>query len=124
MPNSTSSAVARKALGVIRLVFGTLALTMPQVLVQRFPEPGQKATAATYAFRMFGIRTVIIGLELLLLKDAELERAANIAPVIHGSDTVAAFLAARYGQLPKRMGTALVAVSAFNTVLSVIGRRR
>jgi hypothetical protein len=124
MPNSTSSAAARKALGVIRLVFGTLALTMPHVLVRRFPEEGPNATAAEYAFRMFGVRTVVIGLELLLLKGTELERAAKIAPVIHGSDTVAAFLAARYGQLPKRMGTTLVAVSAFNTVLSVIGRRR
>jgi hypothetical protein len=124
MPDTTSSAVARKTLGAIRLTFGTLALTMPHVLVRRFSEEGQNATAATYAFRMFGIRTVIIGLDLLLLKGAELERAANIAPVIHGSDTVAAFLAARYGKLPKRAGITLVTISAFNTVLSLIGRRR
>jgi hypothetical protein len=90
MPDSTSSAMPRKALGVIRLIFGTFALTLPHVLVRRFSGQGQNETAATYAFRMFGIRTVIIGLELLLLKGAELERAANIAPVIHGSDTVAA----------------------------------
>jgi hypothetical protein len=116
--------MARKALGVIRLIFGTFALTLPHVLVRRFSGQGQNETAATYAFRMFGIRTVIIGLELLLLKGAELERAANIAPVIHGSDTVAAFLAARYGHLPRRTGVMLVAISAFNTVLAVIGRKR
>jgi hypothetical protein len=97
---------------------------MPHVLVHRFSEQGQNATAATYAFRMFGIRTVIIGLELLMLKGAELQRAANIAPVIHGSDTVAAFLAARYGKLPRRMGIILITISAINTVLSLIGRRR
>jgi hypothetical protein len=101
-----------------------LALTIPQVLVRRFSEQDQAATPATHGFRMFGVRTVIIGLELLLLKGAELERAANIAPVIHGSDTVAAFLAARYGHLPKRTGVMLVAISALNTVLSVIGRMR
>ncbi|MCU1531641.1 MAG: hypothetical protein JWO49_1212 [Arthrobacter sp.] len=122
MPGSTSGAVARKALGVIRLTFGTVALTAPQVLMHRFS--GQDAAAATYAFRMFGVRTVIIGLELLLLKGAGLERAVNVAPIIHASDTVAALIAARSGQLPQRTGAILVAVSAVNTVLSLIGRRR
>jgi hypothetical protein len=116
--------MARKALGAIRLTLGALALTMPQVLVRRFSERSENATAATYAFRMFGIRTIIIGLELLMLKGAELQRVSNIAPVIHGSDTVAAFLAARSGRLPKSMGVMLVAVSAINTLLSLIGRRR
>lgn len=116
--------MARKALGAIRLTLGTLALTMPHLLVRRFSEQGQHATAATYAFRMFGVRTVIIGLELLMLKGAELQRVANVAPVIHGSDTVAAFLAARYGKLPKRTGIILVAVSAINTLLALMGRRR
>lgn len=77
MQASTSSAMARKALGAIRHTLGTLALTMPHLLVRRFSEQGQNATAATYAFRLFGVRTVIIGLELLTLKGAELQRVSK-----------------------------------------------
>jgi hypothetical protein len=131
MPASISGAVARKSLGVIRIGFGAAALVVPHFLVKNFqakpegPEASRdKAIAAQYAFRLFGIRTVIIGFELLLLKGAALERAANLAPIIHGSDTISAFIAAKYGPLPKRMGIILVAIPAVNTGLSVLARRR
>jgi len=131
MSASISSTVARKSLGVIRIGFGAAALVVPHFLIKNFrtkpeesEEAREKAIAAQYAFRLFGIRTVIIGLELLVLKGPALERAANLAPIIHGSDTVSAFIAAKYGPLPKRMGIMLVAISAVNTGLSLLARRR
>lgn len=124
--------VARKALGLVRLTFGSIALAAPHILIHRISSPNSEdvsradpdETAAKYAFRLFGVRTVIIGLELLLLKGAPLDRAANLAPVIHGSDTVAAILAARSGRLSARTGLMLVSVSALNTALSFLARRR
>jgi hypothetical protein len=64
---------ARIALATIRLVNGGLALLAPEVMLRRFeagrqadpgagPDPGR---VAVYPLRMFGIRTVVLGIQLL-----------------------------------------------------------
>lgn len=112
---------ARRALGVVRLVFGTSALVAPQLLVRRIEGPGASSPAAVYAFRMFGIRTVLLGRELLLGEPGPgLRRALAQAPVIHGADTVTATLLTASGQVPRRTGLSPVAVSLANTVLAVL----
>ena len=71
---------------------------------------------------MFGVRTILIGLDLLCSDSDAHTDAIRMAPLIHASDTVAALLAARSGTLPTRTATSIVAISAINTVLAVLMR--
>ncbi len=76
--------------------------------------------ATDYALRLFGVRTILIALDFLIPNKSERDHAIRVAPLIHASDTVAAYLTARSGVLPQRAGTMLVAISAFNTLLSLL----
>jgi hypothetical protein len=111
---------ARIALAVIRLVNGALALLAPATLARRTGVDPSRNGAALYALRLFGIRTVIIGAELLLLRDDQLRRALRQAIAIHLSDTLAAATAGRRGYLPRRSARTATAISAVNTGLSVV----
>lgn len=113
---------ASRTLGAVRLTTGTLGLFAPQILVQRFGKSTQNEVAAAYAFRLFGVRTIILGVELLLMKGQAREQAVKLAPIIHGSDTLAALIAARQGNLPKAAGLSLVGISAINTALALLSR--
>lgn len=114
---------ARTALGLLRLTFGTLALLAPGRLVARVEGPGARSPAAVYAFRMFGVRTVLIGRTLLRGEGPVLHRALEEAPLIHGADTATAALLTLSGQVPRRTGLSLVAVSGLNTTLALLARR-
>jgi hypothetical protein len=95
------------ALAGIRLANGTTGLVAPQELARRL----------LYALRLFGVRTVVIAIELLRREPAALRTALPI----HASDTVAAVLLAR--RLPARQGAAVVGISAPNTLLALLARR-
>src|SRR4051794_10018413 len=56
---------ARLALGGIRLFNGTVALLAPGWLVRRVGLDPDTNPIASYVFRMFGIRTVLLGVVLL-----------------------------------------------------------
>ena len=73
--------------------------------------------ALLYALRLFGVRTVVMALELLRCEPAALRAALPI----HASDTIAAVLLAR--RLPARQGAAVVGISALNTWLAVLAGR-
>jgi len=122
MANAEVANGARIALAVLRLTFGTLGLLAPQVLVRRIEGDDAKSPAAIYAFRLFGIRTILLGRELLVQKGPELRSSLNEAPLVHGSDTITATLLALGGRVPPRSGLSLVTVSAVNTALSLIAR--
>ena len=120
MPVGTA---ALRALAVIRIVNGLLALVFPAVLVRRTSaDPSDRSPY--YAFRMFGIRTVVLGADLLLLQGAALERATRQAVVIHSSDTVCAVVGGLRGDLPRRAARITVAISSVNTVLAVLAYRK
>jgi hypothetical protein len=110
---------ALRALAVIRLVTGFLALVFPVLLVSRTSEDPSD-TAPYYAFRMFGIRTVVLGADLLLLQGAALERATKEAVIIHSSDTVCAAIGGIRGDLSTRAARITVAISSVNTALAVL----
>lgn len=113
----------RVALALLRTSFGLAGLVRPELLVRRVDGAGPPSPAAVYAFRMFGIRTVVIGSQLLA-RDAEVRHAAvATAPVIHAADTVTATLLTVRGAVPRGVGAPLVAVSAANTVLAVLAAR-
>lgn len=110
---------ARVSLALIRLVNGVLALVAPQVLTKRFDEEHDAPPVAHYAFRMFGVRTVLIALDLLRKPGSKRSHAVHAAPLIHASDLGAAIMAARSGLVPKRTGQIIVAISGLNTLLAL-----
>ncbi len=56
---------ARYALALIRIVNGAIALVAPSIIVKRFGETPGESAAATYGLRLFGVRTVLIGVDLI-----------------------------------------------------------
>jgi hypothetical protein len=117
------AAKARKVLAVIRLVNGGLALFAPQVLLRRLGTDPDRDPSGIYPFRMFGIRTILIGADLLLLTGDQSRRATKMAVVIHASDTASAATCLVKGYLPRRAGIVATLISSVNTVLAVIAAR-
>lgn len=113
---------ARVALAMIRIANGSTALVAPAVLTRHLGVGRDDNRAIEYVFRMFGIRTVVIGIELLL-PDGEVRAAAvRVAPVIHASDTAAAALAGLTRQIPARSAVIATSISALNTALALTAR--
>jgi hypothetical protein len=119
MPTSRVPGLARVALAAIRIVNGSAALVAPAPLARHLGVRRDDNQAVQYVFRMFGIRTVVIGLQLLL-PDGEIRRASvRTAPVIHASDTASAALAGITRQIPARPALIVTSISALNTVLAL-----
>ena len=114
---------ARLALAGIRIVNGGLALVAPGVIIRRFGEEPGRDNAAVYGLRMFGVRTVVLGVDLIVLTGDSLRRALGQAVIIHGSDTAAVALLGLSGRV--RPGTAipLTVISATNTALAIAAYR-
>jgi hypothetical protein len=113
---------ARIWLALIRILNGAAGLLFPKKLARRVsPEP-EANPAAIYAFRLFGVRTVKIGADLLSGDAAVREHAARDALPIHASDTMTAAMLLLRGQVTKRAGIMLTAISALNTFLAFRAR--
>ena len=115
--------LARKALATVRLVNGTAALLAPQVLLRRLGTDPTVDRSGFYPFRMFGIRTVLLGVELLVLRGDQRRRAVQLAVLIHATDTVSAAACGLRGDLPRKAAVATTVLSATNTALAVIATR-
>lgn len=118
-----SSAIVRGArllLGGIRLVNGAVGLFYPRLILGRLSPDDPEHPAGEYALRLFGVRTVLIALDLLSKRKDIQTNAVQVAPAIHASDTVAALLAARSGRLPARAARLIVVISAVNTALAIL----
>jgi hypothetical protein len=121
MTTQSHGTAAVRALAAIRLVNGTLGLLAPRVLVRR-TSADPTTTEPYYAFRMFGVRTVVLGLDLLTLTGPAQERARTQAVIIHATDTAAALLGGLRGDVPPRVARTTVAISALNTALAVVAK--
>jgi hypothetical protein len=110
---------ARYALAGVRLVNGTLGLVAPGFLSHRLEPEVDPHPATIYAFRMFGVRTVVLGVVLLRREGAELERELRHAVLIHASDTATAASLAASGRLSRRTGAMITAISATNVALAL-----
>ena len=71
---------------------------------------------------MFGIRTVLLGADLITTSGDRRSEALRRAVLIHASDTLAALLATLSGNFPKS-GRLIVGISALNTLLAVLANR-
>jgi hypothetical protein len=115
---------ARYALAAIRLVNGGVALFTPELLAKRLGADPAVNGGVIYALRLFGVRTIVIGAELLVLRDEALDRSLRKGVVIHASDTVAAAAAGAKGYLPPRTAVLTTLISTVNTGLAIAARGR
>ena len=99
-------------LALIRIFNGSAALLAPQFLSKRLGIDYEANPATLYVWRMFGIRTVLIGADLLLQKGERRQEALRLGIVVHASDTLAAYLAGRSGKLPANSARMITAISA------------
>ena len=78
--------------------------------------------AFVYPARVFGVRTLVLGADLLRLRtdDADGRRTLRQAVLIHAADTVTAAYAGWKGELPAKAAKLTTAISAVNTVLAVV----
>ena len=119
--------LARRLLAAIRLFNGAAGLLFPEALARRVGVDPDANPGVLYFIRLFGVRTVVIGAELLMPETGERRATAlRQAVLIHGSDTLAAGVAAFSGRLPGRTGRTITLISAVNTLLALYagGRAR
>lgn len=115
---------ARIALASIRLFNGIAALFVPAALARRLGIDPETNRAALYVLRLFGVRTILIGAQLLLRDEGLRAHSVRVAPVIHALDAAAALVAGDRGHLPQRPSTIAALISTVNTGLAVIARKR
>ncbi|MDP8908374.1 MAG: hypothetical protein M3N47_04495 [Chloroflexota bacterium] len=113
---------AHLVLAGIRFVNGMLALFAPCSLAQRLDVDADKSPALLYLQHMFGIRTILITLDLVTGSEADRRRALQRSPVIHACDATAAALAGAHGNLAPRPARLTVAISLVNLLLALIAR--
>jgi len=111
---------ARITLAGIRLFNGVAALFVPATLARRLGVDPAGNPAAIYALRLFGVRTVLIGVQLLLRDGGVRAHSLRVAPAIHALDASAALIAGERGQLPRRAATTAAVISTVNTVLAIV----
>ena len=115
---------ARITLAGIRLFNGVAALFVPATLARQLGVDPAANPAALYALRLFGVRTVLIGAQLLLRDDEVRAHSLRVAPAIHALDASAALIAGERGQLPRRAATMAAIISTVNTVLAIVALKR
>ncbi|MFF4115825.1 hypothetical protein [Streptomyces sp. NPDC001714] len=104
----------------IRIFNGAAGLLAPELLIRRFePDRDPPSPAAVYAFRLFGIRTILLGLDLLTHSGEQLREDLREGILIHGSDTVTAATLGIHGQVSPRTAVMTTLISAVNTALAV-----
>ena len=120
MATDRVSEYARIALAGVRLANGAAALFATRFLIERLEVDPRSQGAAFYAFRLFGVRTVLIGLELLLPSADNHRGALRRGLLIHASDTAAAAITGLGGHLPRRAAITTTAISLGNTLLAAL----
>jgi hypothetical protein len=118
--NVTVGTIASRTLAGIRLVNGVLGLIAPQILIRRLGADPAVDGSAFYPFRLFGIRTIVLAVDLFTMRGAELRRASTAAVVIHSVDTVSAALGGIRGEMPAKASWITTAISGTNAVLAVV----
>jgi hypothetical protein len=122
-PETSVSDLARYALGAVRLVNGGLCLLAPARATRQMGVEPEANPAALYVLRLFGIRTVMIGAEVFVLRGEELARSLRLGLLIHACDGVSAVAAGASGHLPTRTAARAAAISALNVTLSAVALR-
>jgi hypothetical protein len=109
-------------LAAIRLFMGTAGLVAPEFLARRMQIDPKVQPGIIYVFRMFGIRTILIALDLLLWGEAHRRHALRAGLVIHVSDAIAAATAGLKGLVPLRPAATATLISSFNVALALLAQ--
>jgi hypothetical protein len=120
--NKSRGEFAWKALAGIMLVNGTLGVFAPRFLIRSLGIRPEIQPGMVYVFRMFGIRTLFLAVDLFRLPDQR-GRSLREGVIVHGIDMTAALACAALGQLPWRKGLLVAGISFFNTALAIAGAR-
>src|SRR5918993_1954967 len=115
---------ARITLAGIRLFNGVAAFFVPATLARGLGVDPEANRAALYALRLFGVRTILIGVQLLLRDGGVRAHSLRVAPAIHALDATAALIAGGRGQLPQRAATTAAVISSVNTLLAIVALKR
>ncbi|MBO0807905.1 MAG: hypothetical protein J2P32_06325 [Actinobacteria bacterium] len=115
---------ARYSLAAIRIVNGLLAFVAPSLIIKRFGEDPDKDAAAIYGLRLFGVRTVLIGADLISQRGEPLEHSLKQAVLIHASDTLTAAALGTSKRIRPQLAVPLTLISALNTALAVTAWRQ
>ena|SRR6266566_5649162 len=115
---------ARVLLAGIRLFNGAAALFAPTLAARQLGGAPNSNRAVIYVLRLFGVRTIVVGIELLVPDEGLRASALRYAIPIHASDTFSAALAGIQGQLPPRASIMLTVISGINTVLAILAQPR
>ena len=117
-----SGNAARTALAGIRIFNGAVGLFAANQMAERLGGDLGDDKRFVYPARMFGIRTLVLGVDLLTLRanDASARRVLSQAVLIHASDTAAAAYAGYRRELPVKAAAFTTAISGVNTALAVI----
>lgn len=114
--------VARTTLAGIRIFNGAVGLFAARRMAQQLGGELGDDKRFVYPARMFGIRTIVLGVDLLTLRanDPGARRVLTQAVLIHATDTTSAAYAGWRGEVPAKAAKFTTAVSAVNTVLAVL----
>ncbi|MEV6238395.1 hypothetical protein [Lentzea sp. NPDC051838] len=110
--------VTRTVLACVRIFNGALGLFAAGKMAKSLGGELGDDKRFVYPARMFGIRTLVLGVDLLTLKADR--RVLRQAVLIHATDTAAAFYAGRSGELPAEAARLTTIISAVNTGLAVV----
>jgi hypothetical protein len=114
---------ARVALAGIRIFNGATGLLAPGVMAARTGVRPDVDAPVLYPWRMFGIRTILIGTDLLSRNREVRRHALRVAAIVHASDVVAASATLRSSTVPRKTAIAATAISSLNTVLALVASR-
>ena len=112
--------LAWKALASIMLANGTLGMMAPRFLTRRLGVKPELQPGMIYVFRMFGVRTVFLAVDLIRVPDQR-GRSLREGVLVHSVDAGAALTAGALGQLPGRHALLVAAISIVNTALAIRG---
>ena len=110
----------QKALAVIRLVNGGVALFAPNLLGHRLGVDTATSPGLGYGFRLLGVRTLLLGVRLWRAPCVADDPTVREAVLVHATDVAAALVALSRNELPRKGAAVAVGVSAFNTTLAVL----
>ena len=112
--------VAARTLAGIRLANGILGLLAPRLLLRRLGVDPGRDESAIYPFRLFGIRNIVLGVDLLTTRDAEFRRAAATSVIVHATDLASVVSGGLRGSIPPVPARLVTILSGINTALALV----
>src|SRR5258708_19412729 len=92
------------------LVNGTFGVFAPRFLIRQLGIKPEIEPGMIYVFRMFGIRTIFLAVDLFRFP-SQRGRSLREGILVHGTDMTAALTGTALGQLPRRKGLIVSAAS-------------